>query len=172
MGAGLRLVNPGEGERPAAARKVRVTPFFGMVFGVAAQDAGVVGQLPPRAAEGVADADIDVFVVGLHFEVLFPRLSLAVSQHAVQRGIVIHFDPGTRHADLNADMILPPVVFVMAMRSFDDHAATGDAVKEMVEVCRFLPDAVLHGRRGVHVTESNLHWVGHSDAGLLLEMRT
>ena len=120
-----------------------------MVFDVATQDAGVVLQLPASATEGVADAHVDVFVVGLDFEVLPQGAGLSVRQRRVHRGLMVHFDPGTRHPDLDADVESPGAGFVMMMRGIHNHMATGDAGKGMVEGCRFLPDTGVNRRRRV-----------------------
>lgn len=127
------------------------------MFCVAAQDARVILKTAACGGKGVANANIDVFVIGVSLEVFAMFRCLDACQHAALRRFVVHHDLGSWHMQDDADMKSPSVL-MMCGGSFDDNAATGDAVEKVLKGGDLLKNARLDSGGDVHVTESDLWW--------------
>lgn len=116
----------------------------GVVFDIPAQDAGVVFKLPARGGKGIPQGDVDVLVLRLGFEVLFPCGLVALGHSAVQGRLVIDDDFGAGDAEVDVDMEAFAALVVLMGRLNHD-VATGDAAVALLQGADFFMDARLGG---------------------------
>lgn len=115
-----------------------------MVFDIAAKDAGVVVELSACGGEGIAEGDVDVLVVGLGFEVLFPFGGVAFCDGGVEGGLVVDDDLGAGDAEINVD-VKAFAALVVLMGSFYHNVAARDAAVALLQGRDFFMDAGLDG---------------------------
>lgn len=121
---------------------------------------GIFLHLTPRTDEGVVDGDVCIFVVRLEVASLRRGFTVRPGGDTVGSRFAAHhqFRPG--HTQFNPDMkMVAP--FMVPMRSFNRHPATGDAVKEGFEFCRLGFDPGRQRSRGLHVAEGDMYWYFH-----------
>ena len=116
----------------------------GVVFDIPAQDVGVVFKLPARRGKGIPQGDVDVLVLRLGFEVLFPCGLVALGHSAVQGGLAIDDDFGTGDAEVDVDMEASAAL-VVQMGRLNHDVATGDAAVALLQGADFFMDAGLDG---------------------------
>lgn len=126
-----------------------------MTFHVAPHAARIIFELPARRGEGVADDDVNILVRPADFEVLDPLARAALHRGTALRWLVSHDNFPARHVDMDAD-VKALAAFVLLMRRFDHHAATGDARVVTIQLRRFLLNARGDRRGRFHVPKGDL----------------
>jgi hypothetical protein len=122
---------------------------------VAAQALHVILQLTAGAAERVADSHVNVFVLGLEFDVFLQPKFFIVAQDGVSGWFMADHEFGSRQAQFDAYMeeFAPLVVPVWG---FHEYATTRDAVKERIQLGGLRLDARRDGVGRFHVSVGDL----------------